>query len=212
MTVAKNTMVLSGLAAAVVVAGSSASAATSSVAPRVVLQPAIVRLAHRATVVVSGLPARAVQVRLAGGTYPDGTLLKWRSLHLTGGDWHGDLPEPALRGVYPVLLRIGPGSRPVSVNSFLRVFEPGTLTRPTFDDPVDVVRWWVRARHGRVVAVKPWPRPGFDQRDLRLHRLYVVAYQPSGSSRAQDRLGMFITAFRNGYGARWQLLEATAEP
>jgi hypothetical protein len=118
---------------------------------------------------------------------------------------------PALRGVYPVMLRQGPGSRWFRV-TYLRVFEPGTSTRPAFLDPVDVVRWWVRARHGTVAAIKPWPRPGFDRRDPRLHRLYVVAYSPPGRPAVQARLGIFVTAFRNAYGARWQLLEATAEP
>jgi hypothetical protein len=28
----------------------------------------------------------------------------------------------------------------------------------------------------------------------------------------RDRLGMFITVFRDGYASRWQLLEATVEP
>jgi hypothetical protein len=30
--------------------------------------------------------------------------------------------------------------------------------------------------------------------------------------RVSDRLGMFVTAFRDGYGAPWRLLEATLEP
>jgi hypothetical protein len=127
--------------------------------------------------------------------------------------WRGHLPMPALRGIYPIVLRRGPGSPAITTRSFLRVFAPGTTTRPAFAKPVDVVSWWVRTvRHGTVDAVKPWPRPGFDRRDVRLHRLYVVAYSPPGRPGIQDRLGAFITVFRNGYGARWQLLEATAEP
>ena len=201
--------VLAAVAAAVALGSSSAAGAAQPL--RVALQPTIIRLGHRAAITVSDPRAQAIQVRLAGGTYPDGTLLPWRSLGLAGGTWRGHLPMPALRGVYPVLVRQQPGSPAVRV-TYLRVFQPGTLTRPSFPDPVDVVRWWVRARHGTLVAIKPWPRPGFDRRDVRLHRLYVVAYEPPGSSGIQDRLGMFITAFRNRYGAPWRLLEATAEP
>jgi hypothetical protein len=96
---------------------------------------------------------------------------------------------------------------------FLRVFAPGTRARPSFDEPSDVVRWWVRAiPHGTLVAFKAWPRPAFDRRDPRLHRLFVVAYSPPGHPLVGDRLGMFVTAFRNSYGGRWQLLEATVEP
>src|SRR5215831_13371281 len=187
--------------------------APGALPPRVVVEPSTVRLMHPATVAVSGLRGEYVQARLAGGTYPDGTLLRWRSLRLVDGVWRADLPMPALLGVYPVVLRRGPGSPAITTSSFLRVFAPGTSARPTFGDPAAVVRWWVGAvRHGTVVAVKRWPRPGFDRRDLRLHRLYVVAYSPPGRPGVQDRLGAFVTAFRNGYGARWQLLEATAEP
>ena len=60
--------------------------------------------------------------------------------------------------------------------------------------------------------VKAWPRPPFDRRDPRLHRLFVVSYNVPGHPHASDRLGMFITAFRDGYEAPWRLLEATVEP
>jgi hypothetical protein len=93
---------------------------------------------------------------------------------------------------------------------FLRVLARGTLARPAFDNPADVARWWVAAvAHASVVALKPWPHPSSDGRDGRLHRLFVVAYGPPGDG---DRLGMFVTAFRDGYGAPWRLLEATVEP
>ncbi len=54
--------------------------------------------------------------------------------------------------------------------------------------------------------------PRFDRRDPRLHQLMVVAYRPAGDKRVSDRLGMFIMSFRNGYGGRWRLLEATVSP
>src|SRR5262249_18401520 len=146
------------------------------------------------------LRAGSVQVRLAGGTYPNGALLPWRSLRLVGAAWRGELPAPALRGVYPVLLRTGPGAPSIKMHSFLRVFAPRTRSRPAFDDAVQVVWWWVRSvRHAKLVAVKRWLPPAFDRRDVRLHRLFVVAYSPPGHPRVRDRLGMFVTAFRESY-------------
>ena len=62
------------------------------------------------------------------------------------------------------------------------------------------------------MALKAWPRPGFDRRDARLHRLFVVAYSLPGHPQIRDRLGMFVTAVRDGFGARWRLLEATVQP
>jgi hypothetical protein len=65
---------------------------------------------------------------------------------------------------------------------------------------------------GKLVAVKAWPRPGFDRRDVRLHRLFVVAYSPFDQPGIDERSGMFVTAVRDGYGGRWQFLEATVSP
>ena len=93
------------------------------------------------------------------------------------------------------------------------MFEPGTRARPSFDDPPDAVGWWVRTVPGAtLVALKAWPRPAFDRRDLRLHRLFVVAYSPPGHPSVGDRLGMFVTAVRDGYHGGWRVLEATVEP
>jgi hypothetical protein len=119
-----------------------------------------------------------------------------------------------LPGIYPVLLRAGTGTRTLgSHGSRLRVFNPGTAARPSFDRAIDVVRWWVRAvPHATLVAVKAWPRSAFDRRDTRLHRLFVVAYSPPGRPDAGDRLGMFITVFRDRDGAPWRLLDASVFP
>jgi hypothetical protein len=181
---------------------------------RVAVQPAVVRLHGQAAVAVSGLQVSSLQVRLSGESYADGAGLPWRSLRFEDGAWRGSLPAPALYGVYPVLLRTGPGSQPLaSRHAFLRVLPPGARGRPSFHDPADVARWWVRTvPHGTLVALKPWPRPAFDGRDVRLHRLFVVAYSRPGHPEAGDQLGMFVTAFRDGYRARWRLLEATLEP
>jgi hypothetical protein len=181
---------------------------------RVELQPAVVRLRERATIAVSGLHARSLEVLLAGATDAFGKPLQWRSLRLVDGAWLGTLPAPALRGIYPVVLRSGAGAAPFRSHGLrLRVFAPGTRARPSFDNPAEVVHWWVRTvPHATVVALKAWPRPGFDRRDVRLHRLFVVAYSPPGHPEVRDRLGMFVTAFREGYHARWRLLEATVQP
>jgi hypothetical protein len=192
--------------------------ATAKVAPRVALRPAVVRLGRRATIAVTGIHTHSLQVLLAGATDTPGNQpakqLPWRSLRLVNGTWLGTLPAPALRGVYPVVLRTGAGAAPLnSQGLLLRVFATGTRSRPSFRDPSDVVRWWVRTvPQASLVALKAWPRPGFDRRDTRLHRLFVVAYSPPGYPEIRDRLGMFVTAFRNSFNGRWRLLEATVEP
>ena len=184
-------------------------------APLVVVDPVIVRLGGAASVTVRGLPSRRLEVRLAGATTAAGTPLGWRPLRLASKVWHGTLPTPALRGIYPIEVRAGAG-RPVarSASWMLRVFAAGTLSRPSFSTPEGVARWWVRTAtgHGRLTALRRWPRPGFDLRDQRLHQLLVVAYSPVGRPGVDDRLGMFITAVRNGFDGRWRLLEATLQP
>jgi hypothetical protein len=191
---------------------------TANVAPRIELKPAVVRLGERSTIAVSGIHTGSLEVLLAGATDKPGSQparqRPWLSLRLVNGAWLGTLPTPALRGVYPVVLRTRAGAASIrSQGLFLRVFAAGTGTRPSFDNPVDVVRWWVRTvPHARLVALKVWPRPGFDRRDMRLHRLFVVAYSLPGHPQVRDRFGMFITAFRDGYRARWRLLEATLQP
>jgi hypothetical protein len=198
--------------------GAGALQVRAVLAPQVELQPAVAQLRERATIAVSGIHARSLEVLLAGATDTLGNQparqLPWVSLHLVDGAWRGTLPAPALRGVYPIVLRTGAGAPAIrSQQLFLRVFTPGTGTQPSFANPVDVVRWWVRTdRHAKLVALKAWPRPGFDLRDLRLHRLFVVAYSPPGHPQVRDRMGMFVTAVRDGYSGRWRLLEATVEP
>ena len=90
----------------------------------------------------------------------------------------------------------------------------GTLSRPSFATPEGVAKWWVRTAtgHARLKALRRWPRPAFDLRDHRLHQLLVVAYSPVGHPGVDNRLGMFVTAVRNGFDGRWCLLEATLQP
>ena len=184
-------------------------------APLVVTDPAIARLGAPASVEVRGLAGARLEVRLAGATTPGGSQLGWRPLRLVGEVWRGRLPRPALRGIYPIEVRAGAG-RPIvrSASWMFRVFAAGTLSRPSFATPEGVAKWWVRTAtdNGRLVALKRWPRPGFDLRDRRLHQLLVVAYSPAGDSRVGERLGMFISAVRDGFKGGWRLLEATLEP
>jgi hypothetical protein len=62
------------------------------------------------------------------------------------------------------------------------------------------------------VAVRPWRQAAYDHRDPRLHRIFVIAYAPRGDKRPSSRLGVFITAVRDGYHGSWRLLEATQGP
>ena len=207
----KNALLVS-LVPTLACAGSLAIAAAPVVAPH----PFIVHLGQPATVSVTGISVASLEVRLAGATTAKGVLLPWRAMvRAGGGEWQAVLPRPALRGVYEIQLRAGPTS-PVlsSQNWLLRVLDPGTLEHPAFATPEAVARWWVRTvpAQMRLVALRRWTRPGFDRRDPRLHQLMVVAYRPAGDKRVSDRLGMFIMAFRNGYGGRWRLLEATVSP
>ncbi len=181
---------------------------------RVVLQPGAVELHQRATITVSGVSARGLEVRLAGATDGSGKELPWQRLQSVGSAWQGTLATPALRGVYPVLFRERAHARVFESHGLrLRVFNRGTASLPAFDRPIDVVYWWVRAvEHATLVAVKAWPRPAFDRRDRHLHRLFVVAYSPPGYPDVRDRLGIFITTFRDVAGARWRLLDASVLP
>ncbi len=214
----RNLVLLASLGLVAAFTQASAPAAGRSVVRatpplQVAVRPAVVNLYERSTITVSGLGARSLQARLAGATHADGAPLKWRRLSLVSGIWRGTLQLPLLHGIYPIELRTAAGAAVVRPHRFLRVFEPGTRARPSFDDPADVARWWVRADpHGRLVAMKEWPRPAFDGRDVRLHRLFVVSYSPPGHPRAGDRLGMFVTAVRDGFHGAWRLLEATVEP
>ena len=198
------------------VRASSASPGTHFGAPaaRLRLRPPVVRLGGRERVEVSGLRAHSLQVVPVGALEPGGQAFRWRSLRLVHGTWVATLPAPLLRGIYLLRLRTHAGQRSFrSPTWFLRAFSPGTLSRPAFPNPDEVVRWWVRTvAHGTLVGFKRWPLPAWDRRDVRLHRLFVVAYSPPGQPEPGDRLGIFLTAFRDGYGSRWRFLEAKLLP
>jgi hypothetical protein len=182
---------------------------------RVTLQPAVVSLGRTVAVAVAGLAVPSLEARAAGASANFGQALPWRALRLRRGVWHGVLPAPELRGVYPLELRVRRGA-PVlrSADWLVRVYAPGTLARPAFATPEDVARWWVSTlpSPASVVALRRWPCPPFDLRDPRLHQLLVVAYSALDRPAPEDRLGMFVTAVRDGFGAPWRLLEATLAP
>lgn len=183
--------------------------------PQVLLVPNVVALGHASKISVSGIGGHTLQARLAGASAKGGLPLHWTTLHRVHGAWRGTLPAPELRGVYPVELRAAAGSKVLRADGWLlRVFARGTLAMPTFHTPEQVARWWVLTRAGkaRLVAMRRWPRPAFDLRDKRLHQLLVLAYSPAGRPAVRDRLGIFITAVRDGYRGEWRFLEATATP
>jgi hypothetical protein len=192
----------------------SANAARTENEATVRLHPGVVRIGQHTTVTVTGLRAGSLEVRLSGATDILGRQLPWQPLRLVGRTWVALLAAPTLRGLYPVELRTGPGASSFRARHvLLRIFARGTRARPSFTTPAAVASWWVRTvAHAKLVALKAWARPAFDRRDRRLHRLFVVAYSLPGKPRFADRLGMFVTAFRDGYKGRWRLLEATVAP
>jgi hypothetical protein len=209
----------SGAALALAVAAALSCGQSSIAAPatsvRITLSPAVVQLGQTASIAVDAITVHSLEARLAGATRVLGKPLPWARLRLVHGRWCGTLAPPELLGIYPVELRVGP-DKPVlrSERWLLRVFTRGTESRPLFDTPEEVARWWVQTvpGHATFVALKRWPRPGFDRRDPRLHQLLVVAYSDAGKPAISDRLGIFITAVREGYHGRWRLLAASVSP
>jgi hypothetical protein len=169
---------------------------------------------------VSGLTAHSVDVRLLDaidlrGRAYQWTPYKWQRLRLRRGSWKGVLPAPALLGIYQIELRVDHGRKLISRPGWLeRVFSGGTEARRSFPSPAAVIRHDVARLPGDnvLVAVKRWPLPTYDHRDARLHRVFAIAYAPRGDTRPNSRLGLFITAVRDGFQGRWRLLQATIEP
>ena len=202
------------LALAIAAAAGQGRQAAATGYPRVLLTPATVLPGHGAAIAVSGIRAPSLQAQLVGATDESGRQLPWRTLVRRQGVWHGQLEPPALLGVYQVRLRTT-GATPILIaHSTLRVLQPGTTARPAFGSPEDVARWWLRTeRPGATLnALKTWPTPRFDRRDQRLHRLLVLAYSPAGRPSIRDRLGIFLTAYRERPTGHWRLLETTVLP
>jgi hypothetical protein len=211
---AKGCLCLALAAGSVLVGAGAGGAASPPVVPQVSLRPATVVLGGNATVLVAGWHESHLEVALSGATNRTGRLLGWRVARRQGPAWIVDLPRPALRGIYPVLLRERAGAPVVrSAHWLLRVFRRQSAGEPTFTTAQGAVRWWVQtARHATVAALKRWPRSDLDKRDPRLHRLFVVAFNLRGRPGVSNRLGRFVTAVRDGYGGPWRLLEANVQP
>ncbi|HUJ55382.1 MAG TPA: hypothetical protein VLW49_05275 [Gaiellaceae bacterium] len=195
------------------------SAAADSM-PRVVLRPSVVHLFKPTSIAVTGVSAHSVEARFSGATDAAGlayewTPYRWHRLRKSSGAWRGALPAPALPGIYELQLRLD-GAHAVlqSQKWLLRVFLRGTLDFRSFATPLAVVRDFVGRLPGHevLVAVRRFPPAAFDHRDARLHRIFVVAYAPRGHTRLRSRLGMFVTAVRDGFNGRWRLLDATVSP
>ena len=183
--------------------------------PQVALHPAVVPLRHTASVIVTGVAAPTLEVHLLGSSTTLGKALPWTPLRRVGNSWRGTLPVPEFRGIYPIELRVAPGAEVLRSDRWLlRVFARGTLARPSFETPEEVAAYWVSTvgTEARIEALKRWPRPAFDRRVRQLHQLMVIAYSPDAKTKVRDRLGIFVTAVRDGYHGRWRLLEATAVP
>ena len=186
---------------------------------RVRVQPRVVE--YRPSLVsLSGISGAGVSVRLLGADDPTGlayrwTAYRWRRLRLVRGSWRGVLPAPPLRGIYRLQFRVQHSNQLLQApNWLLRVMPPHTLERPAFRTPRAVIGDFVSHLPGNqiLVASRTWPHAAYDHRDPRLHRIFVIAYAPRGDKRTSSRLGMFITAVRDGYHGRWRLLEATTGP
>ena len=183
--------------------------------PQLQVRPRVARRGHGAAITVTELDVPSLEVLVAGGTSVLGNPLPWKPLRLRSGAWRGVLPRPARRGVYELELRVRAGERVLRSDAWLlRVFARGTEARPSFAGPAGVAAWWVRTvpTRGRLVATRRWPLSIDDRRDPRRHQKLVVAYTVAGHRKAKDRLGVFVTAFREGRSGRWRLLEASVAP
>jgi hypothetical protein len=183
---------------------------------RITVTPRTVAPYAWAKIDVEGVPeATAVAVRLEGASGVLGTLLPWTALRRQrDGTWLARLPQPILPGIYPIKLRTRPTlAISLAEVTYLRVYWDGTDTRPLFATPEQVAAWWVRSvAGGTLVAIRRWPRQAIDRRLTRLHRLFVVAYSRHGTLALNERLGVWITAVREGYRGKWRLLEAAVTP
>ncbi len=183
--------------------------------PIVSTQPTIVHPNRKAIVIVRGYAhLTRLWVRIAGATDNENVPDTWAPLHHSGAIWTGRLSRSKLPGIYLIQLRAGPADPIIrSQRWLLRVLPIGTLSRRSYSTPLAVVRWWVRTvAQGTVDAVRRWQPVTWDHRDPLLHQVFVVAYSPPGKPAVGDRLGMFVTAVRNGFTGHWLFLEATIVP
>ena len=186
----------------------------------VMLGSRVIDLGESTSVIIGGVAAHDVEVRLLGATDPAGLAYewspyRWRRLQLLLGVWRGVLPSPALPGIYQLQLRLDSGHKLLSSGRWLlRVFPVRTVVWGSSDTAVAAVRDFVAHLPGdqALVALRRWPQAKFDHRDPRLHRVFVIAFAPRADNRPGTRSGLFITTVRDGFHGRWRLLEATVQP
>jgi hypothetical protein len=208
------------LGAAAVTEAPAAGHAPAHGSPVVVLGAPAIDLFHSASVRVSGIATRSVQVRPVGaidraGLAYEWTPYRWRTLRVRQGIWHGLLPAPPLFGIYRLQLRLDHGRTSISFPRWLlRVFPHGTMARRSFRTQASAIRDFVAHLKGHevLVTLRRWPLARFDHRDPRMNRLFVIAYAPRGDGRPSSRLGLFVTTVRDGYHGRWRVLQATTQP
>ena len=194
--------------------------AVESSVVRVRVRPRAIDLFHDASIAVDGLTGARVEVRLVGAIDRDGlayewTPYPWRRLRPLEGTWRGALPAPPLFGIYELQLRLDHGHKVFSSPRWLlRVFPRGVLSRPSFPTAGGAIGNFVAHLRGNLmlVALKRWPLAAFDHRDPRLNRLFAIAYAPRAHDRPSSRLGLFVTAVRDGFHGRWRLLETSTTP
>jgi hypothetical protein len=219
LLVALVALTLGSEAASASVASTHDGAQQDNALVRVTFLSPVIDLYHPEGITVGGLKAHGAEVRLLGaidrrGLAYEWTPYPWRHLRLLHGSWHGLLTPPPLLGIYQLQLRIDGHALLTSPNWLLRVFQPGTRSRQPYPTATAAVRGYVTQLAGsqHLVAIKQWPLAPFDHRNPRLHRLFVIAYAPSGDQRTDSRRGMFITTVRDGFHGRWRLLDATTQP
>jgi len=191
------------------------SDAAIPISARIRLFPAVAMRGQPVVIRVTALDVPSLEVKVVGGTSVHGRALRWAPLRFSDGVWHGALPLPVRRGIYPVELRVRKGGRVMSSDRWLlRVFARGTQSRPAFRDLRGVAAWWVRTTHpgGVLVARRRWRLSADDLRDPRRHQKLVIAYTLPAHRSINDRLGVFLTAVRASVNSRWRLLEASVAP
>jgi hypothetical protein len=189
--------------------------ATGADRVRVIVSPGVVAPEDWAKIEVVGLAhVSGVEARLVGASGVTGKLFPWIELHRRGDSWIVRLPQPVLAGIYPIEVRTRPPHVITpAVTAYLRVYWPGTVTHPLFATPEQVAKSWVRSVvGGKLDAIRRWPGTAIDHRLPALHRLFVVAYYPPNQNGETERLGVWITAVREGFRGRWRLLEASVTP
>ena len=193
--------------------GHLASAAAG--APVVAADPAIVRLGGSASVTVRGLAGRRLEVRLAGATDAG-----WRAARMEAASPRGQglAWKPADADASRHLPDRGAGRRRATSRAVGELDAPCLCSGDAFppllrharrrSEMVGADRYGPCTVEGAQTLAPAGLRPARS----RLHQLLVVAYSPVGHPGVDDRLGMFVTAVRNGFDGRWCLLEATLQP